>query len=50
MTKAMLIKENVKLGPAYRFRGTVHYHHDRKHGSVWADMVLEMLKVLHRDP
>lgn len=25
----------------YSFRGLVHYHHDDKHGSVQADMVLE---------
>jgi hypothetical protein len=26
MTKASLIKENIYLGLAYRFRGSVHYH------------------------
>jgi hypothetical protein len=31
---------------AYSFRGSVHYHHDRKHGSVQADIVQE-LRVLH---
>jgi hypothetical protein len=36
------------LGLAYRFRGSVHYHHGRKHGSIQADMVLEKeLRVLH---
>jgi hypothetical protein len=36
------------MGPAYRFRGSVHYHHGRKHGSVQADAVLEQeLRVLH---
>jgi hypothetical protein len=35
---------------AYRLVGSVHYHHDRKHGSVQADMVLEKeLKSLHLD-
>jgi hypothetical protein len=34
---------------AYIFRGLVHYHHSRKHGSVLADMVLEELRVLHLD-
>jgi hypothetical protein len=29
------------IGLAYSFRGLVHYHHDRKHGSMQADMVLE---------
>ena len=35
---------------AYNFRGSVHYHHGRKHGSVQADMVLEEPRVLHLDP
>jgi hypothetical protein len=26
MTKAALIKNNILLGMAYKFRGTVHYH------------------------
>ena len=26
MTKASLIKNNIYLGLAYRFRGSVHYH------------------------
>jgi hypothetical protein len=39
------------IGLAYRFRGSVHYHHGRKHGSIQADMVLEEeLRVLHLDP
>jgi len=39
------------LGLAYSFRGSVHYHHGRKHGSVQeADMVLEELRALHLDP
>jgi hypothetical protein len=37
------------LGLAYSFRGSVHYHHGRKYGSVQADIVLELLKVLHLD-
>ena len=50
MTTATLIKENISLGLAYSFRGLVHYHHGRKHGSVQADMVLEKeLRVLHLD-
>jgi len=49
-TKATLIKANMKLGLAPRFRGLVHYHHSRKHGSVQADMVLEELRVLHLIP
>jgi hypothetical protein len=39
------------LGLAYRFRGSVHCHHGRKHGSVQGDMVMEKeLRVLHLDP
>ena len=50
MTLAILIKENIYLGLAYRFRGLVHYHHGGKHGSLQADMVLEKeLRVLHLD-
>jgi hypothetical protein len=31
-------------------RGSVHYHHGRKHGHVQTDMVLEIeLRVLHLD-
>ena len=38
------------MGLSYSFRGSVHYHHGRKHGSVQADMVLEKeLRVLHLD-
>ena len=37
-------------GAGLQFRGLVHYHHGRKHGSVQADMVLEKeLRVLHLD-
>jgi hypothetical protein len=51
MTLAILIKENIYLGLAYRFRALVHYHHGGKHGSLQADMVLEKeLRVLHLDP
>jgi hypothetical protein len=31
------------LGLDYSFRGSVHYHHGRKHGSMKADMVVEEL-------
>jgi hypothetical protein len=37
------------LGLAYRFRGSVHYHHGGKDGSIQADMVLKELRVLHLD-
>ena len=50
MTKATLIKTNIYLELAYSFRGLVHYHHGRKHGTDQADMVLEKeLRVLHLD-
>ena len=50
MTEATLIKDNVQLRLAYRLRGSVHYHHGRKHGSIQAGMVLEKkLRVLHLD-
>jgi hypothetical protein len=47
MTKTTLIKDNVSLELAYRFRGSVHYHHGRKHGSIQAGMTLEELRVIH---
>jgi hypothetical protein len=51
MTKATLMKDNISLRLAYRFRGSVHYHHGRKHGGMQADMVLEKeLRGLHFDP
>jgi hypothetical protein len=35
---------------AYRFRGSVHYYHGRKHGSIQADVLLEKeLGILHID-
>jgi hypothetical protein len=50
MTKITLIKANISLGLDYSFRGSVHYHHDRKHGSEQVDMVLEeKLRILHLD-
>jgi hypothetical protein len=35
---------------AYRFRGSIHYHQGREHGSVQAGMVQEELRVLHLVP
>ena len=32
---------------AYSFRGSVRYHHSKKHGIVQADLVLEEQRVLH---
>ena len=37
------------MGLAYRLRGSVHFHHGGKHGTVLADKVLEELRVLHLD-
>jgi hypothetical protein len=42
MTKANLIKDNIYLGLAYRFRGSVHYHQ----GGSTAGMVQAELRVL----
>jgi hypothetical protein len=51
MTMAALIKKSIPLRLAYSFRGSVHHHQGRKHGSRQADMVLEEeLRVLHLDP
>jgi hypothetical protein len=41
MTKATLRRDMIYLGLAFSFRGSVHHHHCRKHGSVQVDMVLE---------
>ena len=39
------------MGLAYSFRGSEHYHHGWKHGSIQVDMVLEEeLRVLYLDP
>jgi hypothetical protein len=34
---------------AYSFKGSVHYYHGGKHGSMQRDRVLEELRVLHLD-
>jgi hypothetical protein len=45
-----LIKENIKLKLVYSFRVFVHYNHDGKHGSMYAEMILEKeLRVLRLD-
>ena len=49
MTKATLTKENIYLGLADSFRGSVHYHHGGKRGGIQAGMVQEELRVLHLD-
>ena len=43
MTKATLTKDNIWLGLAYRFRGSVHYHQGRKHGSMQAEELRVLL-------
>ena len=45
MTTATLLKENISLGLAYSFKGSVHCHHGRKHGSIQAGTVLEELRL-----
>jgi hypothetical protein len=50
MTTTTLIRTTINLGLTYRFRGSVHYYHGRKHGSVQADIVLKEPRVLHPDP
>ena len=47
MTKATLIKDNIYLGLAYRFRGSVHYHQWWEHGSIQAGMVQKELRILY---
>ena len=37
------------MGLAYGFRGSVHFHHGRKDGSVQVDLVLEKPRVLDLD-
>jgi len=44
--KVILIKDKIPLQLAYRFRGSVHYHHGRNHGSIQSDYMLEEPKVL----
>jgi hypothetical protein len=50
MTKVILIKDNISLGLAYKSRGSVHYHHGGKYGSIQAGMALEELRVLYLHP
>jgi hypothetical protein len=47
MKEVNFIKDNFNWGLSYGFRGLVHYHHGRKHGSVQADMVLKEPRILH---
>jgi hypothetical protein len=48
MTMDTLIKDNISVGLAYRFRSSVHYHQGGKHGGTQAGMVLKKeLRVLH---
>lgn len=37
----MLIKENISMGLAYRFRGFVQFHKDGNCGVLKSDMVLK---------
>jgi hypothetical protein len=48
---ATLLMENISLGLAYSFKGSVHYHHGGKHGGMQADMMLgNELRGLYLDP
>ena len=50
MAKATLIKANISLRLACGFRGSVHYHHSKKPGSMQTDTVLQKkLRVLDLD-
>ena len=40
MTKATFIKYSIQLGLDYHIRGSFHYHHSGKHGSLQVDMAL----------
>ena len=47
MTKATLIKAEF-IWVSNRFRGSIQYHHCKRHASIQADMMLEKkLRVLH---
>jgi hypothetical protein len=49
MTKATLIRTTFNWGLAYSFRGSVHYHHGRKLGSIQVGLVLEKPRILLLD-
>ena len=43
--------EDILLGLAYSYRGSVHYYHGRKRGSIQSDIVLKKeLGIQHLDP
>jgi hypothetical protein len=46
----MIKHQLISLELVYIFRGSVHYHHGRKHGSVQVGMLWEELRVLHLVP
>jgi hypothetical protein len=37
------------IGAGLQFRGSVHYHHGEKHGSMQADVLEKELRVLYQD-
>ena len=49
MTTATLYKGKHFIGTGLQFRGLFCDYHGGKHGGTQADMVLEMLRVLHLD-
>jgi hypothetical protein len=55
MTKASLIKNNIYLGLAYRFRGSVHYHQGEsmavsRQACIQAGIAQAELRVLSLHP
>ena len=49
-TNQKIVKPQSSLHFLSGFKGSVHYHHGKYHGSIQADMVLEELRVLHLVP
>ena len=49
MTTATLYKGKHFIGTGLQFRGLFCDYHGGKHGGTQADVVLEMLRVLHLD-
>ena len=50
MTMAILKKEKLHSGVAYRFRDLFHYHHDKKNDGTLSDTMLEKEHPSVEDP
>jgi hypothetical protein len=48
--KTNIIRGNIKLGQGSRFSDSVHYHHDKKHGSVQEHKIQKEMRVIPVDP